>query len=214
MSKRRDCGFKHYLTTEKNSDKQEEIISVGGKIMKSMDKRQILSRRGFLAVSGGAAVGVAVVASAGVVFSPQGAWAMEVKALKPETMVTLIQFARDLYPHDRLADRYYAKAVKGHDETSAKDDKYKAMIEAGVADLDKRAVAAGSKDGYRTIGWEADRAALLREIESTTFFQSIRGGLVVGLYNQKETWPLFGYEGPSADKGGYLERGFNDIDWI
>ena len=27
-------------------------------------------------------------------------------------------------------------------------------------------------------------------------------------------WPLFGYEGESYSKGGYLEHGFNDIDWL
>ena len=37
---------------------------------------------------------------------------------------------------------------------------------------------------------------------------------MVGLYNQKELWPIFGYEGASADKGGYIERGFDDIDWL
>jgi hypothetical protein len=27
-------------------------------------------------------------------------------------------------------------------------------------------------------------------------------------------WAKFGYEGPSADKGGYISRGFDDIDWL
>ena len=40
------------------------------------------------------------------------------------------------------------------------------------------------------------------------------GGLVTGLYNQKEVWPLFGYEGESFSQGGYIDRGFDDIDWL
>ena len=56
--------------------------------------------------------------------------------------------------------------------------------------------------------------ALLRAIEDGGFFQTIRGGLVVGLYNQKDVWPVFGYEGSSAEHGGYLERGFDDIAWL
>lgn len=68
--------------------------------------------------------------------------------------------------------------------------------------------------GYAAIGWEADRVAILREIETGAFFQKVRGGLVTGLYNQKEVWPAFGYEGESFSKGGYIERGFNDIRWI
>jgi hypothetical protein len=37
---------------------------------------------------------------------------------------------------------------------------------------------------------------------------------VSGLYSQPDVWPYFGYEGPSNDKGGYLHRGFDDIDWL
>ena len=46
------------------------------------------------------------------------------------------------------------------------------------------------------------------------FFQKVRGTLVVGIYNNPEVWPLFGYEGESASKGGYINRGFDDIDWL
>ena len=56
--------------------------------------------------------------------------------------------------------------------------------------------------------------ALLHQIESGGFFQAVRAGLVVGLYNQKEVWPIFGYEGESFSKGGYMDRGFDDIAWL
>ena len=49
---------------------------------------------------------------------------------------------------------------------------------------------------------------------TTAFFQKVRGDLVVSLYNQKEVWPKFGYEGSSAEHGGYIKRGFADIDWL
>jgi hypothetical protein len=64
------------------------------------------------------------------------------------------------------------------------------------------------------MGWEEDRVKLLQSIEATPFFGTVRAGLVTGLYNQKEIWPIFGYEGESFSKGGYIERGFNDIDWL
>ena len=67
---------------------------------------------------------------------------------------------------------------------------------------------------YAAVGWEAERVALLRQVENEPFFQTVRGGLVVSLYNQKEVWPLFGYEGESASKGGYVSRGFDDITWL
>jgi hypothetical protein len=27
-------------------------------------------------------------------------------------------------------------------------------------------------------------------------------------------WKVLGYEGPSAELGGYINRGFSDIDWL
>ncbi len=167
---------------------------------RSMTRRQLLAS--------GTAFGAALVVGSGFVAHTGEAWAAEVAALKPETFATLVQMARDIYPHDGLADRYYAAAVKAHDTEDAK-----ALIEEGVASLDALAVAAGHSS-YAGTGWEADRVALLKEIEATPFFQAVRGGLVVGLYNQPEVWPHFGYEGESYTKGGYIDRGFDDIDWL
>ena len=172
---------------------------------RGMTRRELLKR--------GTALGTAFVAGTGFLAHATDAWAMELKALSPEIMGTLVQMARDIYPHDRLADRFYAAAVKGHDEAAAGDAAIKEMIEAGIADLDARAQAAGNPS-YLGTGWEIDRVALLREIEATPFFQAVRGGLVTGLYNNKEVWPIFGYEGESYSQGGYINRGFNDIDWL
>lgn len=172
---------------------------------RGMTRRELLKR--------GTALGTAFVAGAGFLAHATDAWAVELKALSPETMAALIQMARDIYPHDRIADQFYAIAVKSHDDKAADDAAHKALIEDGVADLDARARAAGATS-YLGTGWEIDRVALLRQIEAGGFFQAIRGGLIVGLYNQKEVWPVFGYEGASFSKGGYIERGFDDIAWL
>ncbi len=67
---------------------------------------------------------------------------------------------------------------------------------------------------YAQVAWENDRVALLQRIETSAFFQQIRGDLIASLYNNKEVWPRFGYEGSSAEHGGYIKRGFADIDWL
>lgn len=138
------------------------------------------------------------------------AWAIDAKGLKPETLKTLIQVARDTYPHDRVADRFYAIAVKGHATKAETDEKHRKLIEDGIGGLDK----AAGKGGYLHLGWEADRVKLLQAIESSPFFQAVRSDLVVSLYNQQDLWPLFQYEGESFSKGGYIHRGFDDIDWL
>ena len=164
-----------------------------------------ITRRALLAQ---AAAAGALAAGVGFVAAPDAAWALEVVNLQPRTMATLIQMARDIYPHDRLGDNFYAIAVKGYDTAEQAE-----MVEAGVAALDAAAQGAGHAS-YLDIGWEADRVALLRGMEASPFFQTVRGGLVTGLYNQKEVWPIFGYEGESYSKGGYIDRGFDDITWL
>jgi hypothetical protein len=171
------------------------------------DGKPGLSRRELLKRG---AIGALLVISGSAVISPQNAWGLETSALKPETVATLIQMARDIYPHDKLADKYYAIAVKAYDEKAAKDPAYKELLEKGVADLDAKA----GGDGYRNLGWEDQRVAVLEQIETTPFFKAVQGGLVVGLYNQKAVWPIFGYEGESYSKGGYIHRGFDDIEWL
>lgn len=169
-----------------------------------------LSRRAFLRRSSELTFAAAVtITSAGALLNSAEAWGMEVATLKPETMRTLILVARDIYPHDKIPDRFYAIAVKPVDAKS-KDEGYRLMIEGGIAGLD----AAAGKGGYVNVPWEAQRVALLRGIEASPMFQTVRSGLVVSLYNQQEVWPIFGYEGESYSKGGYLHRGFDDIDWL
>ncbi|MDQ0349904.1 Twin-arginine translocation pathway signal [Ancylobacter vacuolatus] len=178
--------------------------------MATLIDRRGPSRRAVLAGIGAAG---ALMVSGAAVLNPREAWGMEVSALKPETMRTLIVMARDVYPHDRIPDRYYAIAMKPYEADAAKDPALKALVEDGVITLDTLSKA---KYGvaYADVGWEDQRVAVLREIEDSAFFQKVRGGLVVGLYNQEEVWPIFGYEGASADKGGYIDRGFNDIAWL
>jgi hypothetical protein len=165
-----------------------------------------ITRRALLAQA--AMAGATLAVGTSFVAAPNAAWALEVTALQPRTMATLIQMARDIYPHDRVADSYYAVAVKGYDTAEAAP-----MIEAGIAALDAAAQGAGYPS-YLDIGWEADRVEVLRGMQASPFFQAVRGGLVTGLYNQPELWPLFGYEGESYSQGGYIDRGFDDIEWL
>jgi hypothetical protein len=174
-------------------------------------RKPALTRRQFLRRSADVALAAAVTAtSAGALLNSAEAWAVEVKGVSPEAMRVLLQMARDIYPHDQVADRFYAIALKGQDDKAAADPAHKALLEEGAKDLDARAGARG----YLGLGWEEDRVAVLRQIEDTPFFQAIRGDLVVSLYNQPDVWPIFGYEGASAPLGGYLERGFDDIEWL
>jgi hypothetical protein len=179
------------------------------KLIEADRPERAVSRRGFMQRS---ALGVAAIAvtPAGALLNASEAWALDVKGLKPETMKTLILIARDIYPHDKVADKYYAVAMKSYDDKAATDPKAKADVEGFVAALD----GAAGPGGYLGVGWESQRVALLKAESQNPMFDQIRSGLVVSLYNNQDVWPIFGYEGESYSKGGYLERGFNDIDWL
>ena len=179
--------------------------------MREVDRRSKFNRRVFLKGAATTVPAVAVASSTGL--SITDAWAEDATALTPAALKTLVKVARDIYPHDFLADSYYITAVKPWDGKAAKDPAVKTMISDGIARLDQDA-RDRHKVPYAEVPWEADRVALLQRIEQTDFFTNLRGDLVVSLYNQKEVWPKFGYEGSSAEHGGYIKRGFADIDWL
>ena len=58
------------------------------------------------------------------------------------------------------------------------------------------------------------REAVLRGMEKTAFFTTVRTKTISGLYGNPLVYQSFGYGGPSVQLGGYIERGFDDIGWL
>src|SRR5258708_4530459 len=130
--------------------------------------RQALSRRGFLQRSAGGFAAAIAITSTGALLNASEAWALDVKGLKPETMKTLILVARDIYPHDKVADRYYAIAMKGYDDKAAGNPAMKAEIEGFVAALD----GAAGDGGYVGTPRGADRVAIPKNQRPHRAFES------------------------------------------
>jgi len=167
-----------------------------------------IKRRNFLKGSGAAAVGIAALSSGFVLAASDGAWALEMKSFKTHTSKTLLAMARATYPHDNLADFYYAKVVGDLDAAAAKDKTLAKMLNDGVANLDNAM-------GVPFIDLsEGNQVKVLESIQTSGFFQKVRSTSVVSLYNQPLVWRHFGYEGSSAEHGGYIERGFDDLNWL
>jgi len=183
--------------------------------MREVDRRTQVSRRTFLRTSGAAVPAATVIGAAviGASISADAAWAQDAKTIAPHAMATLVKAARDIFPHDHIGDVFYVRAITPWDAKAGKDEALKTMVADGVARLDQDA---NERHGstYLGVAWEADRVGLLRGVEHTKFFRTLRSDLVVSLYNQPEIWPKFGYEGSSAEHGGYLARGFDDINWL
>ena len=178
--------------------------------MRLIDRTPKVSRRNFLRTGTVTAVASAVIPVAAL---GGKAWAATPVAVSPASFATLVKLARDIYPHDKVGDQFYAKVMEGIDAGAKDDAAAKTLLEDGVAALNKAAVDM-KQPSYAEMPNEADRVAILKTMETSPFFQKIRGSLVTGLYNNEEVWPMFGYEGESASKGGYINRGFNDVNWL
>lgn len=172
-----------------------------------------LSRRRFLTLGSMVALGVGALSATALTIPSRRALAQAFTVLGTEVGGTLLILARDIFPHDHIDDRYYLQALAPLEAQAAADDRLKRLLTDGVAALDRLA-RQRFEQAYAELEKESDRTGLLYVIEHGAFFQKVKGHLVTGFYDNKEVWPLFGYEGSSWEKGGYVNRGFDDIDWL
>ena len=126
--------------------------------------------------------------------------------LDKHAQATLTAMARALYPHDFLDDAPYRRVI---DIVAGEGGAFqRTLLADGVVALDavlERPFVALS---------EKERVTALYALEGSQFFEVVRAGTARHLYANRELWPRFGYEGASSHLGGYIQRGFDDIDWI
>jgi hypothetical protein len=127
------------------------------------------------------------------------------KGLTDRQRRVLFRLLRVAYPHDRFPDSPYERTAKQVEQAAAdaSEDDLAALAE-GLDALDADFLGLD----------EAAATAALREIDQQPFFRQIHATTVVALYDDREVWDLLGYEGASFDQGGYLTRGFDDLDWL
>ncbi|MGG5819721.1 gluconate 2-dehydrogenase subunit 3 family protein [Falsiroseomonas sp. HW251] len=174
--------------------------------MREVDKRTTVRRRVLLRGGAAAPAAIAVAATGGTAVA-------DTRNLQPATMTTIVKAARDIFPHDSFPDRFYVAAVAPYDDQAGANAQLKQLLEEGVAALNAEARRRHGRD-YVAVATEDQRVEVLKAQQDGAFFRKLRGDLVVALYNQPDVWAKLGYEGPSWEHGGYLERGFNDIDWL
>ena len=114
---------------------------------------------------------------------------------------------RQLFHHDKLGDEYYWVVVESIDKEMAGSPELAARIRDGLAQLRQ---AAG---GDFTAAGAQQQLGAMKKLEGTAFFSDMVNKTQFYFYNNKNVWPKFGYEGSSWEKGGYINRGFNDVKW-
>lgn len=120
----------------------------------------------------------------------------------------LLQMARRLFPHGALGDAIYLDALKPLQAKLAADPKFAEALQAGCYALDLYA-------GGDWLGADREiQIAALKSIETSPVFQKVQNAVRVELYDNPAVWRLLGFEGSSVEFGGYIDRGFDDIDWL
>jgi hypothetical protein len=126
--------------------------------------------------------------------------------LSEQARETALRAARTMFPHGKLPDEAYARVIDQLEVEAAANDAVASSIEQGIAQLD---------DPEPFAGLDADaRLGALARTEGSEFFNLLKATSVVELYDNPLVWRAFGYEGPSAHLGGYVNRGFADLDWL
>jgi hypothetical protein len=121
---------------------------------------------------------------------------------------TLLRMVRVMFPHPDFPDGPYERTVDAILAAGVEDARTGAQLQQGLRELD------GLADRPFTELDDARALELLRSISATTFFEAVRSRVILTLYDDREVHRLLGYEGASFDQGGYLHRGFADLDWL
>lgn len=159
------------------------------------------SRRRFL-VSALAVSGLATGTLASSLFRESAAWAEDPG--KP-----LTRLARLLFPHGALPDSVYDDVVASALAITAENPEARDLLLSAERVLDAQ-VAGG--DWYEAD--EEAQLAAMKAVQDEAFFPAARNLFMFTLYTHEACWKALGYPGSSKEYGGYLERGFDDIDWL
>lgn len=166
-----------------------------------------LSRRIFLRNSRNVLVGTLAFSNGAIaLLAPSRAWSIPLNHLTSAEGETILKVTRHIFPHDTLEDAVYAFVVKDLDNAASDDAVHKFLTE-GVNALNESAGGDWSSLGA------SEQFRHVEEIAGTPFFETIRSAAVVSLYNNELAFAHFGYEGAAGD-AGYINAGFDDLDWL
>ncbi len=113
-----------------------------------------------------------------------------------------------LFPHERLSRDVYTQVTEQLNGRISQSAELAAMMDSAMEVL-----SGDSHENWFALP-EREKMLALEKIQHTPFFQFVLNEALSGVYRHPLTWELLGYEGSSLEFGGYIDRGFNDIDWL
>jgi hypothetical protein len=116
--------------------------------------------------------------------------------------------ARLLYPHAGIADDVYAEVIDDVLSAAAEDPSLRGTLDDAVTELN-----ATQRGDWFEIDQE-DQIRAMKAVEDQPFFVVIQASVRDRFYTHPRVWEHISYPGSSAQRGGYVHRGFDDIDWL
>lgn len=138
---------------------------------------------------------------------PRGDAVNDVEGTKESTL-TLTALIKAAFPHQGVPDSAYERAAATVQKRAQESTWMRVKLAQGLDSLQ------GLTNGQFADLSVEQAHVVLRRVQHTTFFGFVRQTVVVNFYEDEEVWDVLGYEGPSFDKGGYIDRGFDDLDWL
>ncbi|MGO2540490.1 MAG: hypothetical protein ACTH8J_05025 [Specibacter sp.] len=128
--------------------------------------------------------------------------------LSDEARRILTRIIQVSFPHPQFPDGPYERMTEKIIEASEESRWFRMALIQGLATLD-------TLTDEHFLDLPEDRAiTALKRIADLEFFAFIRRTVVLNLYDDPEVHTALGYEGESYSKGGYVNRGFNDLAWL
>ena len=121
---------------------------------------------------------------------------------------TLTRMAQLLFPHNGLSDDVYASVVGGILAATANDPTMTGVLDSAEAELDRI-----SGEAWLGLDEDAQIEAMVMA-QDGPLFAAILGTVRGHFYYNPAVWEHLNYPGPSKQLGGYINRGFNDLDWL
>ena len=128
--------------------------------------------------------------------------------LPDDAQERLVRVVKAAFPHKAFPDGPYERTAAHIIVTAAASPYQTAQLGQGLVSLDSL------RDRPFADLDAAEQLAVLEQVQNTPFFQLVRSTTVVFMYSDRDVWAILGYEGESSDKGGYVDRGFDDLDWL
>lgn len=125
-----------------------------------------------------------------------------------EARQTLVRVLRVAFPHEKFPDGPYERTADKILVEADAETWFRVALIQGLQSLDQL-----SDKSFCSLD-DDEALRVLRRVEGTEFFGFVRRTAVLNLYDDAEVWETLGYEGASFDQGGYVNRGFNDLDWL